>query len=200
MAGKAKGDRSSKVKALMSNEIFLDELNKIKKGVNEDKYNIEIIKLRNSWGLTWDYHETLTHYLETGEIDFSLGDSDIRVIDYKAREVYPSHSPKDEFRVMDALKGHGSNGAYIKLPKELTKTVLVNFVKDHYEDIIKPILDKNYPNRLTNQFPEQQSNRKTTIFRMHEEGFPMVEICEANNCEPKYVRDVIKEYKDKVSS
>lgn len=198
MAGKL-NDRSTRIKSFFENDIFLDELKKIKQIVKDENYDIEVIKLRRRWGLNWDYHETITHYLETNRIDYSLGDNDIRVIDYKAQELYPSDSPRDEFRVMDSLKDIRDKGVHIKLPKDLNKTTLLDFIKNNYS-MIEEALNNNYPDRLPHQAPEQQTKRKVHIFRLHEEGVPVKDICELENCEPRYVREVVKEYKDKISS
>lgn len=197
-----KRDRSGRIKSLFENEIFLNELERIMStpAVEDYGYDVEVIKLRHRWKLTWEYHETLTNYIETGKIDYEFGDKDIKVINYRAGELTPSVSPKNEFSVMNSLRMLGADhphGVYLKLPKELTQTDLKDFVANQY-DLIEKALDDNYPERIKRQAPEQQSKRKVKIFRMHEEGVPIKQICNIHNCESSYVYQVVKEYKEKI--
>lgn len=197
-----KKSRSNRLESLFENEIFLNELERIKNIPDEEGYgyDIEVIKLRRRWKLTWEYHEALTHYIKTGKVDYKLGDKDIRVVDYKAEELNPSNNPKEEFRVMQALRVPDAAhhlGVYLKLPKELTQSELKDFIANHY-DLIEAALDYNYPERIKRQAPEQQSKRKVRIFRMHEEGMSIKKICELNNCESSYVYQVVNEYKEKI--
>lgn len=201
MSGKQK-DRSSRLRSLFENALFLNELERIKSLPDEEGYgyDIEVIKLRKKWTLTWEYHNTLTDYIRTGKVDYELGDKDIRVVDYKSEELHPSQNPKDEFRVMQSLHASAidqQKGVYLKLPKELTQAELKSFINNHF-DLIEKALDCNYPNRIKYQSPEQQSKRKVEIFRMFEEGVPLKAICAQKNCESSYVYQVVKEFNEKI--
>lgn len=195
-------DRSSRVRSFFNNDIFLDELRRIRElkeaGDEDENTDIEVIKLRKRWKLSWDYHETITNYIETGSIDYSLGDADIRVIDYKSRELYPSDAPGDEFEVMDALQETRDRGVHIKLPKDLNRTALKDFIKTHY-NLIEKALDNNYPDRITHQSPELLTKRKVDIFRRHQNGDTDVRIAKDLGLDQREVRRTIKEFKDRIS-
>ena len=193
-----KNKRDSKIRSLFDNEIFKEQLIKTRK-LPDQKWNDHISGIRRRWKLSWDYHETLYEYVETGLIDYSLGDIDIRVIDYKAKTMLSSHNPSDEFNTMKTLKKKKKKGVYIKIPKETTQSQLKDFIsnKETYS-IIENALNNNYPGRLKYQSPEQQTIRKVRIFKMYETGESMDSICEANRCDPRYVYTVVKEYNDKI--
>lgn len=200
MAGKS-NDRSSRIRSFFENDIFLDELSKIKQKVDQDEegYDLEVINLRKRWKLNWDYHETIVNYLETGQADYSLGDNDIRIIDYKAQTVSPSDAPEDEFRIVDSLKDVRNTGVHIKLPKDLNRSMLRDFI-NHNFNLIENALENNFSDRLPHQAPEQQTKRKVHIFRLYEDGVTITEIAKLKGCDPRDIRYIIKEYKEKIST
>lgn len=200
MAGKS-NDRSSRIRSFFENDIFLDELSKIKQKVDQDEegYDLEVINLRKRWKLNWDYHETIVNYLETGQADYSLGDNDIRIIDYKAQTVSPSDAPEDEFRIVDSLKDVRNTGVHIKLPKDLNRSMLRDFI-NHNFNLIENALENNFSDRLPHQAPEQQTKRKVHIFRLYEDGVTITEIAKLKGCDPRDIRHIIKEYKEKIST
>lgn len=192
----SKKDRSSRIRSLFENEIFKRELIKIR-AFPDDEWDIHVIQLRHAWTLSWEYHETLTNYLARDEIDYDLGDKDIRVIDYATKQVNGADDPENEFRIMQSLEAVRAKGVYLKLPRELNQIELKNFVNTQY-GLIETALNNNYPDRIRNQSPEQQSKRKSKIYLAHEAGVPMKEICALYNCERRTVDAIVKEYKDKI--
>lgn len=201
MAGSNK-HRNSRIESFFENDIFIDELNKINgaaETLDDDILDIEVIKLRKRWKLSWDYHETIVNFLENGEVDYSLGGPDIRIIDYKAETILPSDSPHDEYRIMDSLKDTRRTGVHIKLPRDINKTTLLDFIKENY-NLIEQALDNNFENRLPHQSPEQQTKRKVHIFRLSEQGKSVAEIARLKGDDPRVIRHIIKEYKEKIST
>lgn len=193
-------NKSGKLKSLFGNSIFIDELERIKK-LSDDEWDIQVIKLRGKWALTWRYHPTIMNYLETGEIDYSLGDDDLKVVDYKSKTLLPSDNPHDEFRILEALHSDGiDKGVYIRLPRETEKSDIKDFIDSNW-GAINDALELNYPDRLTTQYPELNNKTKPLMYRMHLDGASNKEIAEKYaRGDQRIVRAAIKEYRDKILS
>lgn len=88
---------------------------------------------------------------------------------------------------------------HIKLPKDINKTALLNFIKDNY-DLIEASLDNNFEGRLPHQAPEQQTKRKVHIFRLYQQGMSVAKIAKLKNDDPRVIRHIIQEYKEKISA
>ena len=175
----------------------LDEL----KGAPEETLHLEVIALRHRWKLNWEYHDTIVDYIANNreKLDYSLGDKDIRIIDYAAQEMYPSDAPHDEFRVMKRMSPFSGGSVHIKLPGDLTRDDLLEFVRKNYK-LISKSLDRNFPSRLKKQSPEQQPDIKSRIYLKHEQGMKDIEIADDENCDEAYVRSVVREARKRIRS
>jgi len=196
MAGKK--NKSSKIESLFGNSIFIDELKRIENRPDEE-WDLLATELRKKWELTWKYHPTIMNYLETGEVNYDLGDDDLKIIDYGAKKLLPSDSPADEFRILESLHSVGiERGVYIRLPRETEKSDIKEFVEDNWE-LISNSLESNYPGRLTTQYPELNNKTKPLMYRMHLDGATNKEIAEKyTRGDQRTVRATIKEYTDKI--
>lgn len=190
-------NKSKKIRSLFKDKFFLEQLEKISKQP-EDQWDNWISVLRKKWHLSWEYNETILNYLESGEIDFGLGDKDIRIISLKDKRIYPSKQPRLEFEVMNAVGSLSSEkGVYIRLPKDITIGEIKQFIESNSKDI-KKALDSNYTNRETHQLESPTSKTKYDVYRLHLKGKSANDIRDESIYDDvSQIRKIINEYKEK---
>lgn len=200
--------RRSRIESLIENDIFIEELNKIKL-LDDSEYSIHLRTLQQKWGLGWEYLETLEEYLKSGEFKLELGDKDIRIIDYRNKRVrYPKRdsesteehdaSERDEFSIMQALEATRENGVYLKIPGDVTMTELKDFISRNGR-MIKQAQKDNHPKRSHNQYPELISKTKVKIFKRWQSGESIPSIAKDYRGDQTRVRQIIDEIKKKIS-
>ena len=189
--------RLRRLESLFESEVFLDELKKIK-NAPEEEHGLRVIKLCERWKLTWESYEVLLYRIEKGELNYSLGDKGIRIIDYKNHTLMPANSPSDEFRVMQKLASTRENGVHLILSSETTKADLESFIKSNFSHIRKS-LDANYPDRIKVQKPDNYASRKARIYLQSINGVAIKDIAKKENCETSYIYDLIEKIKEQIN-
>lgn len=188
-------NRTAKLESLIGTPVFDGEIDKIRQ-LDEDEHSIRAVEICDRWQLAWECFDIIMHFIDENMWDFSVGDKDFRIIDYKNQKAYPAASAHNEFRIMKKLLSiQEPTGVYIKIPSDSTRDSLIDFIQANYKSI-KKSLDDNHPDRVKNQRPDYHANRKARIYLQREQGVSVDKIAENENCEPAYVRRVFKEIKD----
>lgn len=194
----ANSKHPSRLKSLSENSLFMDALANVKNSPDEE-WDIKIMELQETWGLTGEYHETLRRYIESNdkEFDYSLGDNGLRVIDYTTRKAYPSRSPDTEFRIMET-SSRAREGVFIKIPSDVNQKDIVDFIRLNYKEISES-LDRIYPNRVKTQYPELLPKRNAAIYKMRQAGSSFSQIAKELDCEEAYARKIYKDLVTKLN-
>lgn len=153
---------------LVLNESFLKEVDEIRKQ-NEFAQAVAGPYLLKKYAIPTKFGEVIANYIETNELHPELTSSKVRVVSDRDHTIEPSEDPKGEWRALNSLP---QTAVSLRLSFDLQKTELINFIKDNWDELIKPRLLNNTSPRRGVRDPEgdrliyeEYLNRKASNMR-----------------------------------
>ncbi|MDX2776506.1 hypothetical protein PV379_04030 [Streptomyces caniscabiei] len=121
---------------LILNEAFQNEIEVIRRKDELTRASMTGYLLKK-YNIPTKFYEVLDHYIETKKLEPGLISSKVRVVSDNEKTIEPSSDPSAEWRALSTMP---RGGVSLKLSHDIRKTELINFIKDNWDDLIKPKL------------------------------------------------------------